>query len=179
MDNPFDIDISLNKKKKKKELLEPEVIVTTSDYPEEPDYSYNWLLKRIPTVPEDVDTSLVNKLFLSQPQLVKHNRRIVVLNFETILTQLKRDYHHILHFIHTETGMHCSIDQDTKRLNIKGRINQQNFETIIRKYVAKYIICKVCRNYDTQFIKIDRLILIKCNHCKSQVSTSEERKVYN
>lgn len=170
-ENPFDVDFSTIEKKRKKKKDE-DISINESD-----DYTYLNLLRRIPTIPEDLDLDN-NKLALSHPQMVKHNRRIVVLNFNNILAQLKRDANHVMHYIATETGLHCSLDNVTKRLLIKGRINQQNMETIIAKYVAKFIICKVCRSYDTAFIKRERLILIHCNNCKSEVSTSEERKVF-
>jgi translation initiation factor 2 subunit 2 len=92
-------------------------------------------------------------------------------NIIAISTKMKRPPDHVIQFLFAELGTSGSIDGN-KRLVIKGRFQQKQIETVLKKYIIEYVTCKTCKSADTLLTKENRLFFVVCQSCGSSRSVS-------
>ena len=54
-----------------------------------------------------------------------------------------------------------------QRLVIKGRFQQKQIETVLKKYIVEYVTCKICKSAETLLSKENRLYFVQCQTCGS------------
>lgn len=89
---------------------------------------------------------------------------------------------HLIAFIYAELGTQGSVD-GSSRLIIKGRFQQPQIESVLRRYicnllspsvrfqysyVVEYVQCKTCKSPDTAMHKENRLMFVQCEACGSR-----------
>jgi len=89
-------------------------------------------------------------------------------NFPAIVKALHRSPQHLLNFVIVELGTTANLD-GTGRLVIRGRFIPKQLESLVRRYIAEYVICKTCGSRDTILKKENRLHFLEC---KSQMCGS-------
>lgn len=52
----------------------------------------------------------------------------------------------------------------------------RNYEQVLKHYIREYVICKVCKSYDTVMEKENRLHFVKCSACNSRLSVAQIRQ---
>jgi translation initiation factor 2 subunit 2 len=72
-------------------------------------------------------------------------------------------------FLYAELGTNGSID-GSERIVLKGRFQQKQLETVIRRYIVEYVTCKTCKSPDSTLSKENRLWFVSCESCGSNRS---------
>jgi len=78
---------------------------------------------------------------------------------------------HVQAFLLAELGTSGSIDANNQ-LIIKGRFQQKQIESVLRRYIKDYVACHTCRSPDTILQKDTRLFFIQCETCGSRRSVA-------
>ncbi|KAH8193624.1 hypothetical protein TruAng_012213 [Truncatella angustata] len=105
------------------------------------------------------------------PQCLREgNKKTIFANIQEICKRMKRTEEHVTQYLFAELGTNGSVD-GSRRLVIKGRFQQKQIESMLRKYILEYVTCKTCRSPDTELNKGEnRLYFITCNSCGSRRS---------
>src|SRR3989344_5794730 len=89
--------------------------------------------------------------------------KTVISNFLQIARIMRRDPEHLLKFILKELA---SPGEIKKTEAIIGRkVNAIAVNEKIEKYVKEFVMCSECKRPDTQLIKEDKNVFIKCMAC--------------
>lgn len=104
------------------------------------------------------------------PKIEGHieGKKTILTNFFQIAEHLRRNPEHFQKFILKELAASGQRDGDRLILNIKipsSKINQK-----IEQYAKEFVICRECGKPDTELIKEDRLLFIKCLGCGAKHS---------
>ncbi|KAI0098929.1 domain found in IF2B/IF5-domain-containing protein [Nemania sp. FL0031] len=107
------------------------------------------------------------------PQCLREgNKKTIFANIEDITKRMKRSSEHVTAYLFTELGTTGSVD-GSKRLVIKGRFQQKQLESMLRKYIIEYVTCRTCKSPDTTLEKGEnRLYFMTCNSCGSRRSVT-------
>jgi translation initiation factor 2 subunit 2 len=135
------------------------------------DYTYDELLERVFNIMRQKNPSMVDrktKLVMKPPQVMRVGaRRTSFANFTEICKLLRRQPKHLLAFLLAELGTNGSIDGNNQ-LIIKGRFQQKQIETVLRRYIKEYVTCHTCRSPDTMLQRENRLFFLQCGTCGSR-----------
>ncbi len=104
------------------------------------------------------------------PKIEGHfeGRKTILTNFFQISSHIRRKPEHFQKFMLKELAASGQRDGDRLVLNIKvpsAKINQK-----IEQYVKEFVLCKECGKPDTELIKKDRLMFIRCLACGAKHS---------
>lgn len=190
MELDLDMDFSKSKKKKKKKKDIEELVAATEDAEnEEPadqdgpgwvgtdrDYTYDELLTRVFDIMREKNPDMVagekRKFVMRPPQVVRLGaKKSSFVNFADICKMLHRQPQHLLNFLFAELGTSGSVD-GTNQLIIKGRFQQKQIETVLRRYIREYVTCHTCRSPDTILQKDTRLFFLQCESCGSRCTVA-------
>ncbi|KAI1809540.1 domain found in IF2B/IF5-domain-containing protein [Poronia punctata] len=110
------------------------------------------------------------------PQCLREgNKKTIFANIEDITKRMKRSSEHVTAYLFTELGTTGSVD-GSKRLVIRGRFQQKQIESMLRKYIIEYVTCRTCKSPDTTLEKGEnRLYFMTCNSCGSRRSVTAIR----
>jgi len=138
------------------------------------DYTYDELLKRIFKIIHeknpDQDRQGARRFVMRPPQVVRSGtKKTAFVNFMDIAKTLHRQPKHLLAFLSAELGTVGTID-GSNQLILKGKFQQRNIETVLRKYIKEYVTCHTCRSPDTILSKDIRLFFLQCMTCHSKCS---------
>lgn len=140
-------------------------------------YDYKNLLKR---VHEDESLNRLEdkeRFTIPKVDVVYEGRTTILRNFEKILSILNRDADHLLKFFLKELG--TAGEKDGPRAIFQGKIPAQQIQNKLEEYVETFVLCQECGRPDTQLIKKDRLLLLRCDACGAirSVTTRKKRSV--
>jgi translation initiation factor 2 subunit 2 len=136
-----DIFGDLKKKKKKRavELDDPVPSVEPNAVETEGDYTYQELLTRVFTIikQNNPDFSGDSKSYkIVPPQVLREGtKKTAFANILDIAKRMRRPPDHVIQFLFAELGTSGSID-GTQRLVIKGRFQQKQIETVLKRYIG-------------------------------------------
>jgi len=138
------------------------------------DYTYDELLKRIFKIIHEKNPDMVagekKRFVMRPPQVVRSGtKKTAFVNFMDIAKTLHRQPKHLLSFLGAELGTVGTID-GSNQLILKGKFQQRNIESVLRKYIKEYVTCHTCRSPDTILNKVDRLFFLQCMTCHSKCS---------
>mmetsp|Transcript_39849 Transcript_39849/g.64612 ORF Transcript_39849/g.64612 Transcript_39849/m.64612 type:complete len:309 (+) Transcript_39849:144-1070(+) len=141
------------------------------------DYPYMFLLARMTDYIRANNPELGGerkRFSLKPPQVVREGtKKVVWINFPDICQQMHREPNHVLAFVMSELGTSGSLDAN-QRLAIKGRFNPKQIENVLRRYIAEFVQCQMCRSFDTTLTRdpVSRLFFLRCEACGSQRSVT-------
>ncbi|XP_015921083.2 eukaryotic translation initiation factor 2 subunit 2 [Parasteatoda tepidariorum] len=180
--NIQDLDFNMLKKKRRKKtgggnLFVDDDQLKTDSYDlssntGDTDYNYEDLLSRIyniicakdPKSKSDSQKSII----MRPPQVIRiGTRRTSFTNFLDVCKTLHRSPQHLHTFILAELATSASIDGNNQ-LIIKGRFEQRQIETVLRRYIKEYVTCRACHSFDTMLQKDSRLCFLHCESCGSR-----------
>lgn len=102
--------------------------------------------------------------------LYKESKKTIFASFPKLCEYLKRADEHVAQYLFAELGTTGNFD-GTRRLIIKGRFQQMQLETMIKRYMGEYVHCQTCKTLDTDLKKGEnRLVFLICNKCESRRS---------
>lgn len=178
-DAEFSLDLT-KKKKKKKPKAETAVADENSTNiavdDEDRDYNYTELLDRVFNLlrEKNPNLSVRKRHVMPPPQLLRvGTRKTMWANFAQICQLMHRQPEHVMSFLLAELGQEGSID-GSSRLVIKGRYQQKQVESLLKKYIVEYVTCHMCRNPETSLTRdsVTRLYFIQCESCGSRRSVA-------
>ncbi|EDO41575.1 predicted protein [Nematostella vectensis] len=140
------------------------------------EYSYEELLERVFDIMRAKNPDMVagekRKFVMKPPQVVRiGTKKTSFANFTDICKILHRQPKHLLAFLLAELGTSGSIDGNNQ-LIIKGRFQQKQIESVLRRYIKEYVTCHTCRSPDTILQKETRLFFLQCETCGSRCSVA-------
>ncbi|KAG7693419.1 hypothetical protein KL930_000432 [Ogataea haglerorum] len=140
--------------------------------------AYENLLSRFYSILKEKNPELAGgqqtKLKIPPPEVAREgNKKTMFANVQTIASVLQRNPEHLIQYLFAELGTSGSIDGE-KRLIIKGRFQAKNIESVLRRYIQEYVICKTCKSMNTELKResTNRLHFIVCRACGSTKSVS-------
>ncbi|KAF3134682.1 hypothetical protein TWF703_006340 [Orbilia oligospora] len=140
-------------------------------------FKYSQLLKRFyinlyEDHPELSGDGRLKNYKIPPPQVAREgNKKSIFANLPEIAKKMKRNPEHIIQFIFAELGTNGSVD-GAGRLVIKGRFQQKQLESVLRRYIVEYLTCGTCKSPNTTLMKENRLFFVNCNICGSRKSVS-------
>merc|ERR1719427_1493924 len=140
------------------------------------DYTYDELLTRVFHTMKQLNPDMIagekRRFIMKPPQCARvGTKKTSFVNFNEICTTLNRQPKHIITFILAELGASGSVDGN-HQLIIKGRFQQKQLESVLRKYIKEYVTCHTCKSPDTSLERDVRLYFLRCNKCKSSCSVA-------
>ena len=140
------------------------------------DYTYKELLGRLFTqyraMNPDADSGEKRKYTIVPPNVQREgSKKTCFANVADISKRMHRTAEHVIQFIYAELGTSGSID-GAGRLILKGRFQQKQIETVLRRYINEYVTCKTCKSPDTVLVKENRLFFLDCEQCNSRRSVA-------
>ena len=99
------------------------------------------------------------------PKVTGHveGNKTIITNFLQICDILHRDSHHLIKYLQRELATPAILDD--KRLILGRKLNSSSINQKIEAYAKEFVICKECKRPDTQFIKEEKILMLKCTAC--------------
>lgn len=143
------------------------------------DYSYDQLLKRIYDLIGENKTEISHRKIPHPQAFLVGTSKTLWSNFPQITKAMNREPQHFLDFIIIELGTTANVDSND-RVVIKGRFMIKQLESLVKKYLDEYVICKTCKCRDTILKKENRLHFLVCESpvCGSTFSVPPLNKGY-
>lgn len=189
-DDEFNPSLLKKKKKKKKAspgtssfdaqlaeagVSEPSSVVAPAPATSSGPSEYKVLLSRFFTLlhtdhPELVDGNKMANKRIPALVLYKESKKTIFASCPKLCEYLKRSDEHVAQYLFAELGTTGNFD-GTRRLVIKGKFQQMQLETVIKRYMVEYVHCQTCKTLDTDLKKGEnRLVFLTCNKCESRRS---------
>jgi len=89
--------------------------------------------------------------------------KTIITNFSQICDTLRRDKEHVTKFLYKELATPGVIDGE--RLILNRKLTSVKINEKIAEYANEFVICSECKKPDTELIKENRLMFIKCLAC--------------
>ncbi len=125
-------------------------------------FNYEELLKKgISKLPKTV---LKTERF-EIPKVLGHmqGNKTVVSNFDKICSTLRRPQDQLLKYLQRELATPATIDGP--RLALGRKISSEKINQKLEQFCNDFVLCKECNKPDTQLIKEDRVLFMKCTAC--------------
>ena len=108
------------------------------------------------------------------------SKRTAWANIVEVCGMLNRDMSHVQTFFLAELGTTGVMDGQDRFL-IKGRYMPRYIETLLRKYIAEYVTCQMCKSLETELERdpITRLYFMTCKSCGSKRSVLPIKSGYH
>ncbi len=114
---------------------------------------------------KNIPESVLKKERFEMPTVKGHieGNKTIITNFQQVADTLRREHSHLLKFLLKELATPCTLTGN--RLVFGRKINSKEINEKIEKYAKIYVLCKDCNKPDTQLMKEDGVLLIKCTAC--------------
>ncbi len=99
------------------------------------------------------------------PKVVGHieGNKTIINNFNQIVNTLNRDPQHLLKFLLREVATPGTLEKN--RLILGRKISSTKINEKIELYAKTFVLCPECKKPDTQLIKENKILIIKCTAC--------------
>ncbi len=148
------------------------------------DYYYPELLARITDMLKrnnpELSGARAKKIRMKIPQVAKDGpKKTVFINFAEICQNLNRQQEHVLQFLTAELGTNGTTDSNS-RLTVKGSFKGKDIESVLRKYITEYVMCRVCGSLETSLSRDanTRLYSLSCASCGASRTVSAVKQGY-
>jgi translation initiation factor 2 subunit 2 len=142
------------------------------------DYKYEELLDRMYSVLRKKNPDLTGqkktRIRVKPPQVAKDGpKKTVFINFEEICSNLHRQQEHVIAYLFSELSTSGSVD-GSNRLIIRGVYRGKDIESVLKKYISEYVLCRVCNSLDTILTRDanTRLYTLNCLSCGANRTVS-------
>lgn len=124
--------------------------------------SYEEMVDRaIKNLPKKVES----KERFEMPKVKGHieGNKTIITNFQQIVSIFRRDADHLLKYLLRELATPGTIDN--QRLILGRKISSAQINEKIERYANEFVICADCKKPDTQLIKEEKILMLKCTAC--------------
>jgi len=112
-------------------------------------------------MPDDVVSR--TRFTIPEVRVLAEGKTTVLENFTTIVDTINRKPDHFFKFLVRELGTAGKIDGN--RLIFQGRFTSEQISSQINAYVDEYVMCSECGRPDTELVKSERILMLKCDAC--------------
>ncbi len=98
----------------------------------------------------------------------REGNRTIIKNFSSIAKAINRNEEHIYKYLVRSLGTAGVIESG--RLILQGKFTDKEIRKEIEDYVKTYVLCKECGSPDTEFVKEERILFVKCLACGAKHS---------
>uniref|UniRef100_A0A7C4W303 Translation initiation factor 2 subunit beta n=1 Tax=Geoglobus ahangari TaxID=113653 RepID=A0A7C4W303_9EURY len=129
--------------------------------------SYEELLERAyKLLPEKVIKR--ERFEIPKASVQKEGSRTIIKNFSSIAKTINRSEEHLYKYLVKSLGTAGIIESG--RLILQGKFTEKEIQKEIEDYVKMFVLCKECSSPDTEFVKEERILFIKCLACGAKHS---------
>ncbi len=104
-----------------------------------------------------------DRFVIPTPKIFYEGKTTVLENFASIADTLNRNPEHLIKFMLQEMGTAGKIEG--QHAVFQGKFSEDTMKRLVDSYVQEYVICSECHRPDTQLIKSDRVLMLKCEAC--------------
>ena len=99
------------------------------------------------------------------PKVTGHlqGNKTIITNFAQICSMIRRPQEQLLKFIQRELATPATIEGP--RLVLGRKLSSQLINEKLIMFCNDFVLCKECHKPDTQLIKEDRVLFMKCTAC--------------
>ncbi|MCJ7445521.1 MAG: translation initiation factor IF-2 subunit beta [Methanotrichaceae archaeon] len=115
-------------------------------------------MRRIPAIKDTKD-----RFVIPTPRVFYEGKTTVLENFGSIADTLNRSQEHLMKYLLQEMGTAGKIEG--QRGIFQGKFTEQAIYGYISSYFEEYVVCTECRLPDTNLIKSDRVLMLRCDAC--------------
>ncbi|HII01261.1 TPA: translation initiation factor IF-2 subunit beta [Methanosarcinaceae archaeon] len=123
---------------------------------------YEELLDRAIAKLPDIETTDA-RFIIPEPRTFSEGKATILDNFGNIADILNRDPDHLMKYLTRELGTAGKIEGS--RAVFQGRFTRTQLADNIQAYVDEYVMCSECGRPDTQLVRVDRVLILKCSAC--------------
>eukprot|EP00039_Didymoeca_costata_P018365 m.333170 g.333170 ORF g.333170 m.333170 type:complete len:306 (+) comp17086_c0_seq1:137-1054(+) len=140
------------------------------------DYEYSELLERVFDIMRAKNPNLIQgekrRFIMKPPQVIRlGSKKSGFINFLEICKMMHRQPDHVLGYLLAELGTSGTLD-GSNALVLKGRFQQKQMESVLRRYIREYVTCHTCKSPDTILSRENRLFFMTCETCGARQSVS-------
>ena len=136
-------------------------------------YDYDKLLSRsIKSLPEKLTSN--ERFQIPQGIIFYEGNTTILKNFSDITSDVNRESQHLLSYLLKELG--TAGEAEGERAIFQGKIPVEKVQDRIHEYVERYVLCRECDRPDTNLLKKNRTLILKCEACGA-VHPVKARKV--
>ena len=95
-------------------------------------------------------------------------KKTIITNFYQIASHIRRNPEHFQKFMVKELA--TSGQREGERLVFNNKIPSEKINQKIEQYVREFVLCRECGKPDTELVKEDRLMFIRCMACGAKHS---------
>ena len=171
----------MKKKKKKKKPVEENIESNVEESGQsswlksDRNYTYHEMLDRVFNILKQNNPELAGekkKQTIIPPLVYREGtKKTAFANITELCKKMHRPTEHLIQFLYAELGTTGSVDA-SQRLIIKGKFQQKQIESVVRRYVLEYVSCRTCKSLDTVMTKENRLFFMQCSQCGASRSVS-------
>ncbi|KAL0481771.1 translation initiation factor 2 subunit beta [Acrasis kona] len=141
------------------------------------DYKYEELLELMYNVLRNKNPGLGvkrSRIRVKPPKVVKDGpRKTIFINFQEICSNLHRQQEHVIAYIFSELSTSGSVAAG-QQLIIRGVYRDKDIESVLKKYISDYVLCRVCNSMETILTRDPntRLYTLNCLSCGANRTVS-------
>ncbi|MEM5879992.1 MAG: translation initiation factor IF-2 subunit beta [Candidatus Aenigmatarchaeota archaeon] len=102
------------------------------------------------------------------PKITYYKKWTYIENVKEILEILRRDIKLLAKFLQKELNIPCKVEEN--KILIQKEVSLETIKNKIDKFIEIFVKCPVCKKLDTQIIKLDRNLILKCEACGAESS---------
>ncbi|WP_319508493.1 translation initiation factor IF-2 subunit beta [uncultured Methanolobus sp.] len=133
---------------------------------------YEALLDRAIANLPDMETTDA-RFVIPEPKIMVEGKTTILDNFNNIADVLNREPDHVMKYLTREMGTAGKIDG--MRAIFQGRFSKEQIKSNIDAYVEEFVMCSECGRPDTQLMKMDRIMVLKCAACGAHRPVKKRR----
>ena len=112
-------------------------------------------------MPEYLTTDV--RFSIPEPHIFIEGKTTVLKNFLEIADVVNRDPTHLLKYMLKELGTAGKLDGN--RVIFQGKFTAETIQSQITAYADEFVICSECGRPDTELVRSDRVLMLKCAAC--------------
>lgn len=93
----------------------------------------------------------------------REGSRTIIKNFGQVAKVLNRSEDHLSKYLVKSLGTAGFLEAG--RLVLQGKFTEDDVQKEIDDYVRRFVICKECGAPDTEFVREERVLMIRCLAC--------------
>ncbi len=125
--------------------------------------AYEELLERALEQLSKKETVRKERFEIPKVSVMREGAKTTIKNFSQIAKALNRSEEHLYKFLVKSLGTAGFIDSG--RLVLQGKFSEDDIQREINDYVKMYVLCKECGAPDTEFVREERVLMLRCLAC--------------
>jgi translation initiation factor 2 subunit 2 len=105
------------------------------------------------------------------PDVRQEGNVTVYENFQATVDRLGRKGDHVLKELQNELGTSAHIDE-SGRARLTGEFDEDRVEVAIDTYTETFVVCSECQLPDTQLVREQGAVLVRCEACGARSPAS-------